>query len=141
MDLIEVTRKTFRAIAVKVTAENIQEVADWCGGVVTATPLMGSGIAHYIELTRRSGKRITGRSFVFPGQWITKNGEQFTVYKHANFMGTFDQPGEKNLDLAYKRGQLIGVLVDMLSYHTDTVEEIQKAAYERAEEIVKIFEQ
>lgn len=139
MELIEVTRKSFRAQAVRVTDENIHEVAAWCDGLVTSTSLVAPDVVWYIELLRWSGKSIAKRQFAFSGQWITKNGEQYTVYKHAQFMGTFDQPREKNLELAYKRGQLIGVLVDMLSQNTDTAEEIQKAAYERADEIMKIF--
>lgn len=36
---IKVQRKTFRADAVQVTAENMEAVAEWCGGVVNSRPV------------------------------------------------------------------------------------------------------
>lgn len=84
--------------AIRVTEENIEQVADWCHGVVKDANLPATN-ATYIEL---SVSHPTGRrtAKAFPGDWIVTVKGSFKVYNHRAFEATFkDYPDVEGVQL------------------------------------------
>jgi hypothetical protein len=140
MDLIEVTRRSFTVVAVRVTEEHMARIAEWCRGAITSARLVSPGDTQFIELSIRKGAYVH-TSYAHIGDWITKNGEQFKVYKHASFMGTFDQ--RPKTDPESKRRVLNELLqtrfIDGMTHKT-TFGDLHEAIDEVTEVIMKMFE-
>lgn len=77
-------RKTFRVQAIRVTAENIHELAGWCGGEVKNALTENSA---YIIVPARA--RSTSRARI--GDWITRltDSNNFRVYQAKSFLEAF----------------------------------------------------
>lgn len=84
-------RKTFRVQAIRVTAENMQELAEWTGGELGVTnasydegrPFVNVPVGHV------NGRERLARAYV--GNWITRlsEGNNFRVYKDKSFVEAF----------------------------------------------------
>lgn len=88
MELVDVTLRTYPAKAVRVTEENMKEVAEWCGGYIETSALFERSIIPYVTFPVRRGTRET-TDYAFVGQWVVHADERFASYKHARFMGKF----------------------------------------------------
>lgn len=84
------TRKPFSIDAIRVTEENLEEVAQWCGG----------------EIHKYNGKRFIKvdvnrpltekQTKAFAGDWVLKAGTGFKVYQHKAFQHCFDKVAEES---------------------------------------------
>lgn len=92
--MIETTkysRKSFDVDAVLVTEENINEVAEWCGGEVRYTkprPDRESNPYVKVRVFRPMGERQT-RAYV--GDWVLYAGTGYKVYPDKAFQTCFTE--------------------------------------------------
>ncbi len=84
-------RKPFYVQAVQVTADNLEEVAEWCAGQIRHTkpnPAENVPSAPYVKvcvLNPRS-ERLT-RAYV--GDWVVRAGSGFKIYPDKSFNESF----------------------------------------------------
>lgn len=97
----EFSRKTFDVNVVRVTPENLLEVAEWCGGeVLDCNPDKYSGNSVYIkvEVGRTTGPRA---NMAFINDWVLRTESVkkpgFKVYKDAAFKTTFEPKAQTKL--------------------------------------------
>lgn len=81
-------RTTFYVEAVQVTAENIEDVAKWCGGELKHETRQGRRLVQYIEVeVNNPMSEKQKRAFV--GNWVLKAGTGFKVYTEKAFRSCF----------------------------------------------------
>lgn len=83
------SRIPFDVEQVQVTAENIDEVAEWCGGkvrVAKATDKRAEARFIHVEVTRPMNDR---QRKAFPGDHVLKSGGGFKVYTPKAFEECF----------------------------------------------------
>lgn len=81
-------RKPFFVEAVQVTEENIEAIAEWCNGRITATK--GDEDNRYIKVHVKNP--MTARQTkAFVNDWVLRSGDSFKVYKHESFLKVFDK--------------------------------------------------
>jgi hypothetical protein len=82
-------RKSFEVDAVKVTATNMGEVADWCGGTIENP---GNDVPFIrVRVNRPINDRQTQ---AFAGDWILGAGSGFKVYTDKAFVNCFEKVTE-----------------------------------------------
>jgi len=95
IDLKKYTRVAFHVDAVQVTADNIGDVADWCGGDVRTTATEdehGVKASPYIKV--RVKRPLTPRQTkAFIGDWVLYAGTGFKVYTDNAFQKCFEPIG------------------------------------------------
>lgn len=87
------TRRTFEVEAVRVTEENMSEIAEWCKGEVSgANPAPSGQTGRYIKVnaTRPVNERQTQ---AFVGDWVLKSPgkETYKVYTNRSLNQSFVQ--------------------------------------------------
>lgn len=90
METQQFIRKPFPVEGVRVTVDNIQEVAKWCEGKIKVQPATNSKpAADYIEVQviRPMNPKQT---MAFVGNWVLKVGTNFKIYTHTAFNQTFE---------------------------------------------------
>lgn len=78
------TRKPFEVEAIQVTAENMDEVAQWCGGTVTTE---GDTKFIKVEIDRVLNERQT-KAFI--GDWVLKQNDSYKIYTSKAFRKSFE---------------------------------------------------
>jgi len=81
-------RKPFFVEAVHVTDENMETIATWCNGRITATK--GDENNRYIKVYVKNPMSAR-QTKAFVGDWVLKSGDSFKVYKHESFLKVFDK--------------------------------------------------
>lgn len=82
-------RRPFHVQAVQITADNMAEVAKWCGGTIKsegAVSFIKVDVQHPVNVRQTQG---------YVGNWVLKAGEQFKVYQDKAFKATFQQDKTK----------------------------------------------
>lgn len=89
MDGVETyERKIVKCQAIQITAENIHDVAKWCGGVVREAGTIVSEPSIDMTVSKHGA---VWRGLVYVGEWVTSNGEgYFTGYSDAMFRSEFE---------------------------------------------------
>lgn len=93
MDIKQFTRKPFPVNAVQVTLQNVDEVAQWCGGDVALRPtkMMGTYTDLPVILLKGQGEN-RGKDFEAAlGCWIVELKGSFRSYKPQQFESSFDE--------------------------------------------------
>lgn len=80
------TRKPFEIEAIRVTDENMEDVAKWCGGEIQTTEIGKRYIK--VDVIRPLNEKQT-KAFV--GDWALKVKTSFKIYKHTAFLHCFDK--------------------------------------------------
>lgn len=83
-------RKQFPVQAVEVTAENMKDVAEWCGGKIQ--PLINTGasvIAEHIKV-RATSPRTPRQTQAFVGDYVLKSPMGTKVYTEKAFRNSFE---------------------------------------------------
>lgn len=81
-------RKAFTVEAVQVTAENMAEVAEWCGGEIKSKPNRGR-TENYIQVpTHRPLNEKQTQAFV--SDWVLESNSGFKVYTDKPFRASFE---------------------------------------------------
>ena len=91
-------RKSFEVQAVQLTDENLEAVAEWCGGKIRQTK--GSDTrppCPYVKVKvyRPMNERQT---MGFPGDWVFDDGKSFKVYTKNAFDKSFEEPEPPSFD-------------------------------------------
>jgi hypothetical protein len=79
---------------VEVTADNIQDVANWCNGQVRTSGKRG----RYIKVPVKRALRDR-QTMAYVGDWVLKAGSGFKVYNPKAFKGMFNEQVEEMLDV------------------------------------------
>lgn len=83
-------RTPFFVDAVKVTEENFNEVANWCGGVIRQTDERGNGLEKYIFVHAHT-PMSERQKMAFVGQWVLKSDKGFKVFPDDAFKRMFEK--------------------------------------------------
>lgn len=92
MEIEKYTRKPFHVDVVRVTEENMKEVAAWCGGKIIdrPNPRNKSQDQYYIKvLVERP--QTEKQTMAFVGNYVVKTGRGFKVYTKSGMDKTFDK--------------------------------------------------
>lgn len=86
MDTEEYLRKPLKVAAVRVTADNIHDVANWCSGKITENA--GDDIHIEVEVARTLSDR---QKKAYVGDWVLLAGTGYKVYTNRAFHNSFDK--------------------------------------------------
>lgn len=92
MNVEQYLRKSFPVDAVRVTADNMEEVARWCDGSIHEdhTDENPSANPHYIKV--RVQNPLTERQTrAYDGDWVLYAGKGYKVYTDRAFRKSFDE--------------------------------------------------
>lgn len=82
-------RKTFVVDAVQVTPDNIEEVAEWCGGDVRTEESKGKTVKFIKVRVYKALDEEQTKAYV--GNFVVYMGSGYKVYKYNAFMRTFER--------------------------------------------------
>jgi hypothetical protein len=87
---VKYIRKPFEVDAVQVTADNMQEVADWCSGTIVVEKDKQDKLQQFIKV---NAVNVTSdrQTQAFVGDWVLSNGNGYKVYTNKAFSRTFDK--------------------------------------------------
>lgn len=92
LELETLVRKRFYVGSIKVTEENMQTVANWCGGRINSTPQDAEkGQRRYIRMPVPRNRNVRGRAFA--GDYILQLGDSFRAYTESSVWEFFERPG------------------------------------------------
>ena len=86
--------------AVQLTAENVQEVADWCGGFIVKEQDSVDRTKFYAGI---NVPLPHGRERLSEGQFLVKNGDAFEIWGETVFTARFERFEFDFNEVAYKR--------------------------------------
>lgn len=87
LDIRKYNRSPFQVDAVQVTKENLQEIAEWCGGQVLEHSDKGKTQKYVkVKVYRPVNEKQTR---AFPGDWILSSDAGFKVYTDRAFQRSF----------------------------------------------------
>lgn len=94
MKTTKFVRKPLYVEAVRVTAENMDEVAEWCGGYVdrTAKPFIKVDVKRALHAKQTQA---------YSGDWVLQSSTGFKVYIHKALFENFDMVATA-AELAYE---------------------------------------
>lgn len=87
-------RKPFYVEAVQVTEENMETVAEWCGGRLI--PINKDESKHFIKVFVKNPMSAR-QTKAFVDDWILKSRNSFKVYKHESFLKVFNKTDLKEI--------------------------------------------
>jgi len=85
-------RKPFTVEGIQVSEENLEQVADWCGGHVRTQTTMSDGAKRYVKVNVREPK-TNRQTKAYVGDWILLSDGGYKVYTQSAFEKSF-QPEE-----------------------------------------------
>ena len=102
IQLEEFARKTFDVEAVRVTRENMSEVAEWCNGTIQDINPNRYGQDVCIKVAiKRPGITPVRQTMALAGDWVLKmknpKADTFRVYTDKAFKGSFESKAEIKL--------------------------------------------
>jgi len=116
------TRKSFNVEAIQVTAENMAEVAEWCGGSVKDARDLprwsGNTPAWYIQVPVMPSKAKTFKpNQAFVGCWVVHTNQGWTVYTRKGFGVSFEPVDENKFTAVLKLVREAMSKQDVATYH------------------------
>lgn len=89
LEIQEFSRRSFDVEAVKVTEENMAEVARWCGGSIKRT---GSHEKYVNVPVKQPSNPTKNRNLfrAFVDYWVLKSDTGFRVYTQSGFEAAFE---------------------------------------------------
>lgn len=104
-------RKSFTVEAVKVTRENMEEVAAWCGGQIQTVTENGREKSFIkVEVKRALNENQTQ---AFCGDWVLKSDSGFKKYSHRAFVQSFEKQNlYTEADAAVQAGKSLNVFTN-----------------------------
>lgn len=134
-------RKSFGVDAIQVTSENMNAVAEWCGGEVRDQVEIKGGVRNknqaHIYLTAVGYRRQT---MAFPGDWILCSGESFRVYTDKAFKHSFEPVGTNDKHAEVLRLVLSAMSKqDVATHFGESSKGMDLVAENVTKQIVKLF--
>jgi hypothetical protein len=82
-------RKPFVVEGIRVTEENLSDIADWCGGEVRTSTTMSEN-KRYVKV--RVHHPLSDRQTkAYVGDWVLFSGNGYKVYTDAAFQKSFEE--------------------------------------------------
>jgi len=97
-------RKALYVDAVRVTADNFDEVADWCQGDIKQDDGPGGNGKKYIRI-RAHNPKGPRQTKAFVGDWVLYHERGYKVYTNKAFLASFDEAAL--VDLPREEGDTI----------------------------------
>lgn len=93
LELKEYDRKSFTVVAVQVTLDNVNQVAEWCKGTVEKIPTRMMGTETLLPCIKIKGQgNNKGQVFTATlGCYVVELKGSFRVYKQNSFASSFDE--------------------------------------------------
>ncbi|WPJ30602.1 hypothetical protein [Streptomyces phage Psst1] len=149
----EVFRKTFSARSIRVTEENLEAVAKWCGGTVMIyrSP---DGPKKRIDFAAHGFKGVTNIDRAYVGDWVVfaTATSDFKAYRDPQYRSIFETRAERvhreslmEPELAARNHQVLQLVKramteqDLATYFSKGSEETKGTAEAITEEILKLF--
>lgn len=133
-------RKTFQVKAIRVTPENISEIAQWTGGGLRDYGLPATNAAIVdVPIGQVNGRTIMEKAHI--GDWVTclANSKDFRVYRNKTFLQAF-QASMEQVEKYTKVHELLLKIAraqDAATFHGDSSGDvillIEKTAHEICE--------
>jgi hypothetical protein len=98
---VRYSRKPFDVEAVELSPDNIDEVAQWCGGEVRTSDLSKQGgLEGYQQYIKVPVKRPLNdrQTRAYYGDWVVAAGGSFKVYTPKAFISSFQKQSERMLE-------------------------------------------
>lgn len=138
-------RKTFRVQAIKVTEENMGELAEWCGGRVhieTSGPHGGLGDPYIaVPISRIAGRVQTAPAKV--GDWITRltDANNFRVYRNKTFREVFEEIANAEQKYAEVHAVIVNAMrkQDAATYNGESSRGMDQVADKATRDILGLF--
>lgn len=105
METTEYTRKPFTVNAVQVSLENVEQIAEWCGGTVeqVKTRLLGTEtMLPCVKIPIQSSDSKGSFFKALLGMWVVERKNTFRVYKPNQFDATFEEKPLKSREAVEK---------------------------------------
>lgn len=135
-------RKTFRVEAVRVTSDNMEEVAEWCGGRVVNTDGFGYGRKHVQVPTGKGGESI---AHAYIGNWVTclVKAQSFRVYKEKSFLEAFSSIMSETERFAKVYEMLMSIrhAQDVATYHGEGSADVLLLVDQTARQICEMMQE
>lgn len=113
IETMKYVRVPFHVDAVQVTAENMAEVAKWCGGqiaTVTDDGVVSVSGSKFINVRHVKRPLTPRQKRAFVGDWVLYAGSGFKVYTDTAFQKCFEPKPRKVWDLAADSTELDNVV-------------------------------
>lgn len=141
LEFVKFNRRTFEVIGVRITAENIFEVATWVNGWVkydgqVLKPHEFAGQNVYLEFVG-VGNRDTQKLRSYIGEWIT-GGKNFMRYADASLQSLFQPVDPKKTEAIEKLVKEAMAAQDASTYYQNGWD-MDQVAREITEKISKIL--
>ena len=93
MQTASYSRKSFTVEAVRVNKSNMEEVAQWCGGVIVTQTTRESKTERFIhvDVVNPTSPR---QEQAFVGDWVLKTDSMWKVYTNRAFLRSFEFDAE-----------------------------------------------
>lgn len=115
MELKQYGRKDFTVDGVQVTADNMQDVADWCGGSVEEQASKGSTEKFVKVPVHRPLNEKQTKGFI--GDWVLQSPTGFKVYTDRAFENSFEERTKhRNV---FEQAAEVQAIVDEANTRTD----------------------
>lgn len=112
-------RAPFTVNAIRVTADNIEEVTVWCGGDLRTE----QGDKKYIKI-RASRPTKVDQTMAYPGDWVVRGSNGFKVFNSRSFWKVFRDKTDTYTEET--RHKVFGVLVEAGLHGDQAREAIEK---------------
>jgi hypothetical protein len=130
MEIQKFNRIPFVVDGVQVDLNNIEEVAEWCGGVVEQRPTRMLGTTTNLPVIKLKSNGVNGQSKVVEamlGCWVVNLKGSFRVYKPQQFKATFEKQTTDEDILKVAREAVIGLGIDLPAEEA-TLESLERNA-------------
>lgn len=131
-------RKSFQVKAIRVTSENISEIAKWTGGDLTDTdlPATNAAIVH-VPTVQVNGREQKEKAHI--GDWVTclADSPNFRVYRNKTFLQAFQEAMTQTEKYAWVHEKLLRIarVQDDVTFHGETSEGVMLLVEMTAREI------
>ena len=135
-------RRTFKVQAIRVTAENIRELAEWCGGVLIDGHLPATNAAYIrVPVSNITGREQTVQAHA--GDWITRltDANNFRVYKNRSFLQAFREIADEAQRYAEVHAVIVSAMhkQDAATYHAESSKGMDLVADKATRDILELF--
>lgn len=113
MSRIETTRYIKKALyveAVRITKDNLEDIADWCQGEIQQDEVPGKGTKKFIRVRVHNPKN-SRQTKAHIGDWLLYTDRGYKIYTNRAFCQSFDQAPEETLEFVQATSENIAQAV------------------------------
>lgn len=122
LNIQQYQRKPFPVEAVQVTLDNMQEVAEWCGGEIVLDK-QGSRLVNFIKIEVQHAISERQKK-AFLEDWVLKTNSGFKCYSSRAFPKNFDPVPVEELKNSVTANELLGQQTLFPSATAEAIEDV-----------------